>query len=34
MIQSVKEDLFRYFEKDCSKWLIRLSYLYKPHIEI
>lgn len=31
MIQSVKEDLFRYFGKDYSKWSIRLWYLYKPH---
>lgn len=31
MLQSVKEDLFRYQGNDWHKWSVRLLYLYKPH---
>lgn len=31
MLQSIKEDLFRYQGEGYKKWTVRLSYLYKPY---
>lgn len=31
MLQSIKEDIFRYQGEGYKNWSVRFSYLYKPH---
>lgn len=31
MLQSIKEDLFRYYGNEWNKWSIKMSYRHKPH---